>query len=115
MDQIAAHHSQNEEGQLIAKAIEAHGGHEQWLRNEVLEFRWIYHMNDRGPNAKTNTLQRVDTSTLEAVNEIPNSDVRFGWTGKEAWVMPPDAPRRPTPRFWGSHPLLFYWYPVCVC
>jgi hypothetical protein len=111
VDQIAVHHSQNEGGQLIAQAIEAHGGLEQWLLNEVIEFRWIYHMNDRGPNAKTNTFQRIDTSTLEAVHEIPDSDIRFGWTGNEAWINPPDAPQRPNPRFWALTPYYFIGIP----
>ncbi|MCZ6673956.1 MAG: hypothetical protein O7C75_13575 [Verrucomicrobia bacterium] len=103
--------SKNEGGRLLAEAIQAHGGHKQWLLNEVLEFRWTYHMTDRGPNAVTETLQRVDTSSLEAVHELPGSDVRFGWTGKEAWLMPADAPRRPNPRFWALTPYYFIGIP----
>ncbi|MDA0348265.1 MAG: hypothetical protein O3C43_14920 [Verrucomicrobia bacterium] len=112
IDQVDAHLSQNEGGQLMAEAIEAHGGLKHWLKNEVLEFRWIYHMNDRGPDVKTNTLQRVDTSSFKAVHEMPDSDIRFGWTGTEAWLHPADAPaQRLNPRFWALTPYYFIGIP----
>jgi hypothetical protein len=111
VDQIEAHQSQNEGGQLIGQAIAAHGGLESWLENEVIEFRWIYHMNDRGPNVKTNTLQRVDTSSFQAVHEMPDSEVTFGWNGTEGWIYPADAPRRPNPRFWSLTPYYFIGIP----
>jgi hypothetical protein len=112
VDQVDTHLAQNEGGQLMAQAIEAHGGLKHWLKNEVLEFRWIYHMNDRGPDVKTNTLQRVDTSTFEAVHKMADSDIRFGWTGTEAWLQTADAPApRLSPRFWALTPYYFVGIP----
>ena len=111
VDMVADHHAKSEGGRMIAESIQAHGGHKQWLQNEVLEFRWTYHMNDRGPDVKTDTLQRIDTSSLEAVHEIPNTDIRFGWTGSEGWISPADAPRRPNPRFWALTPYYFIGIP----
>ena len=47
----------------------------------------------------------------QAVHEVAGSDVRFGWTGQEAWVTPADAPRRPNPRFWALTPYYFIGIP----
>jgi hypothetical protein len=53
----------------------------------------------------------VDTSSLAAVHEVAESEVRFGWTGKEAWLTPADAPTQPHPRFWSLTPYYFIGIP----
>ncbi len=112
VDKVHDHLNQSPGGQLIAEALVAHGGLKNWLENEVLEFRWIYHMNDRGPDAVVNTKQSVDTSSLKAVHTVPNSDVRFGWDGSDAWISPADAEfPGPPPRFWSLTPYYFVGIP----
>ncbi len=34
--------------ELVMESIAAHGGKEKWYGNGQLQFRWIYHMEDRG-------------------------------------------------------------------
>ncbi len=112
VDKIETHLSQSEGGQLIVEAMDAHGGLQTWLENEVLEFRWIYHMNDRGPNAVVNTKQKVDTSSMKAVHTVPDSDIQFGWDGSDAWISPAETEfSGPPPRFWSLTPYYFVGVP----
>ncbi|NNF08521.1 MAG: hypothetical protein HKN21_17295 [Candidatus Eisenbacteria bacterium] len=110
-EQMDAHLQMSEGGQLIAASIKAHGGLETWLNNEVLEFRWVYHMRDRGPDAVVNTKQSVDTRSRQARHTVAGSDVTFGWTGSEAWIAPADAEFSPPPRFWALTPYYFVAIP----
>lgn len=110
-DKVTAHLKASAGGSRIADAMETHGGYARWLENGVLHFRWVYHMSDRGPDAVVNTLQWVDPDSLEALHEVADSDIRFGWTGSDAWVHPADATFTPPPRFWSLTPFYFVGVP----
>lgn len=58
LDQIPEDYGQNGGERLIAAFIKADGGHKQWLQNEVPQFHWSYHLNDRRPNIRIEYLQR---------------------------------------------------------
>lgn len=111
VEQVNSYLEETEGGQWVADAIRAHGGLDTWLSNQVLQFRWTYHMSDLGPDMKISSLQRVDTSSYEAAHEISGSEVRFGWTGEDAWIYPPDSPLQPHPRFWSLTPYYFVGIP----
>ena len=111
IEQFESHLQATPGGLLIAESIEAQGGLEKWLDEEVLEFRWIYHMSDRGPKAVVNTLQRVDLHSRIAKHEASDSDIVFGWNGTDAWIHPADASFTPPPRFWALTPFYFVGVP----
>lgn len=108
---VRTHHGTNPGGQLLLKAMEAHGGMEQWYGNGILSFRWIYMMKDRGPDAKVDTFQSVDLSSMEAIHQVPGTDIRFGWTGDAAWIDPADASFAIPARFWALTPIYFVGIP----
>jgi len=104
----------SEGGQLLAKAIEAHGGLEPWFGNGLLKFRWIYRMQDRGPEAVVDTVQTIDPWSSMAVHEVPGGEITFGWTGEEAWILPADAEFSPPPHFWSLTPFYFLGVPFVL-
>ena len=56
--------------QLVMDSIAAHGGTEKWYGNGQLQFRWKYHMSDKGPEAVVDTVQTVDPKTMAVVHEV---------------------------------------------
>ncbi len=96
---------------LLMESITAHGGAEKWYGNGQLQFRWKYHMSDKGPDAVVDTLQTVDTETMAVVHEVAGSDVKFGMSGGEYWVRPEGAEFMPPPRFWALTPFYFIGMP----
>ena len=97
--------------QLVMESIEAHGGKEQWYGNGQLQFRWRYHMTDRGPDAIVDTIQTVDPSTLAVVHEVVGRDISFGMNGGEVWIRPKGAEFSPPPKFWALTPFYFVGIP----
>ena len=97
--------------ELVMESIAAHGGAEKWYGNGQLQFRWTYHMSDKGPEAIVNTVQTVDPSTMAVVHEAVGKDVRFGMNGGEDWIEPKDAEFTPPPRFWSLTPFYFLGIP----
>ncbi len=101
----------NEGRDLVMSSIEAHGGKDTWYGNGQLQFRWIYHMTDRGPKAIVDTTQTVDTKTLAAVHEVTGKDIRFGINKGKAWITPKGSKHMPPPRFWALTPFYFIGIP----
>ncbi|MGJ8656712.1 MAG: hypothetical protein ACSHX6_09690 [Akkermansiaceae bacterium] len=101
----------NEGQQLVKDSIEAHGGAEKWYSNGLIQFRWKYHMSDKGPEAIVDTTQVVDTSSLAVVHEVTGKDVKFGMNGGEAWISPKGAEFMPPVRFWSLTPYYFLGIP----
>jgi len=102
----------NEARQLVMESIEAHGGKEKWYASGQLQFRWKYHMTDKGPNAIVDTIQTIDPSTLAVVHEVVGRDVRFGMSDNgEVWIRPSGAEFSPPPRFWALTPFYFVGIP----
>ena len=97
--------------QLVMDSIEAHGGKDKWYGNGQLQFQWKYHMSDKGPEAVVDTIQTVDTSSLDVVHEVVGKDIRFGISGGESWILPEDAEFSPPPRFWALTPFYFIGIP----
>lgn len=104
--------SMREEGhKLVMETIEAHGGTKKWYGNGQLQFRWTYHMTDRGPKAIVDTLQTVDTSSLDAMHKVEGKDITFGVSGGEYWIRPMDAEFMPPYKFWTLTPYYFMGIP----
>ncbi|MGE9271320.1 MAG: hypothetical protein ACQKBU_11005 [Verrucomicrobiales bacterium] len=103
--------SSNPARDLVMESIEAHGGTENWYNNGLLQFRWTYHMSDKGPEAIVDTIQTVDPSSLAVVHEVVGKDIRFGMNDGEDWIRPADAEFSPPPRFWALTPFYFIGIP----
>ncbi len=96
---------------LVMESIEAHGGTGKWYGNGQLQFRWTYHMTDKGPEAVVDTIQTVDTKTMAVKHEVVGKDVTFGMSDGEDWIRPEGAEFTPPPRFWSLTPFYFLGMP----
>lgn len=96
---------------LVMKSIEAHGGTEKWYGSGQLQFRWTYHMTDRGPEAIVDTVQTVDPKTLAVKHEVVGKDITFGLNNGVDWIRPKDSEFTPHPRFWALTPTYFLGIP----
>jgi len=96
---------------LVMESIEAHGGNEKWYSNGLLQFRWKYHMTDKGPEAIVDTTQVVDTSNLSVVHQVTGKDITFGMNNGEAWISPKGSKFMPPVRFWSLTPYYFIGIP----
>lgn len=102
-----------EAGRMVHAAIEAHGGLARWYGNGPLHFRYAYERLFGEP--PLTTAQTVDPWQARAVHAMmPDSSVRFGWTGEEAWVQPAGAEPPINPRFWSLTPYYFVGMPFVL-
>lgn len=96
---------------LVMESIKAHGGTEKWYGNGQLQFRWTYHMTDKGPEVIVDTKQTVDTESLAVVHEVVGKDIRFGMNGGKTWITPEGSEFMPPPKFWSLTPFYFIGIP----
>ena len=101
----------NEGQQLVMDSIAAHGGTEKWYDNGLLQFRWVYHMTDRGPKAIVDTSETIDPRNLNVVHEVTGKDIKFGMNGGKAWISPKGTEFKPPVRFWSHTPFYFMGIP----
>ncbi len=94
---------------LIMDSITAHGGADTWHGNGQLQFRWTYHMTDKG--AIVDTTQTVDTASLAVVHQVEGKDIRFGSNAGETWVTPEGSKVIPPAKFWSLTPYYFIGIP----
>lgn len=97
--------------ELVMESIQAHGGTEKWYGNGQLQFRWKYHMSDRGAGAIVDTIQTVDPRTMAVVHEVVGTGAKFGMNGGKFWIRPEEAEFTPPPRFWALTPFYFFGIP----
>ncbi|MFW5967641.1 MAG: hypothetical protein ACOCV2_09000 [Persicimonas sp.] len=105
--------SETEEGELVWRSIEAHGGLERWYANGPIYFRFDYRpLGERPPN---DTYSLVDTWSSRARQWVADDrDVQFGWDGEKGWLNPPDAETHIKPRFWALTPYYFIAMPFVL-
>ena len=105
------HLSKTDGGKLLWDSIEAHGGLDKWFANGLLEFRWTYHMKDRG--LVKDSTQIIDTWSSKArhVGLGSMEGTTFGWDGAKAWIEPKDANIGIPPGFWALTPYYFVGVP----
>lgn len=101
----------NEARELVMESIQAHGGAEKWYENGQLQFRWKYHMTDKGPQAVVDTVQTVDTSTLDVVHHVVKKDIKFGMNGGKYWIRPEGTEFAPPHQFWALTSFYFLGIP----
>lgn len=96
---------------LVRESMAAHGGLEKWYGNGQLQFRWVYHMEDKDPVVIKNTLQTFDPKTMAVKHQVADSETTFGMNKGEAWIRPKDAEFSSPPSFWALTPIYFFGIP----
>jgi hypothetical protein len=104
--------AETEEGQLLWKALETHGGLDRWYANGPLFFRFNYqNLKTGGPD----TYQTIDTWSAKArLQLVSDTAIEYGWDGEKAWKYPYDADVKTNPRFWALTPFYFTGVPFVL-
>jgi hypothetical protein len=109
--------AQNEGGQRILRAIEAHGGLEAWYRAPTSSYTWEYANKEVDVRFKSflvvdNRTRRAhhDLLTTGSYDDAQPVDARFAWDGERAWIAP-DSIEQPNPRFWALSGFYFQQIP----
>lgn len=111
-EEAQARLNSTEAGRLVQAAISAHGGLERWYGSGPLLFRYRY---ERAEGPPIDTRQVVDPWAARARHAtMPDSSVRFGWTGRQAWVAPAGAEAPINARFWSLTPYYFVGMPFVL-
>lgn len=112
--------TQNEGGQRVLRAIEAHGGLEAWYRAPTSSYTWEYantkaDLRFRSFLVVDNRTRQVYHDLLEvgSFDEARPVDARFAWDGERAW-MAPDSIEQPNPRFWALSGFYFQQIPFVL-
>ncbi|MCB9745625.1 MAG: hypothetical protein H6741_21645 [Alphaproteobacteria bacterium] len=102
-------------GQVLAKALEAHGGLEAWYAAETLDFEFDY-APVGAPEKRKHTRSRVELRSARVVQEElgEGADARFGWDGARAWVTPSPEALNVDARFWALTPYYFVGVPFVL-
>ncbi len=112
--------SQNEGGQRLLRAIEAHGGLPAWHRAPTSSYTWTY--ANEGADLRFKSFLVVDNRTRRAYHDLlavgayddaRPVDARFAWTGERAWIAPASL-KRPNPRFWALTGFYFQQIPFVL-
>jgi hypothetical protein len=112
--------AQNEGGQRVLQAIEAHGGLEAWYRAPTSSYTWAY--ANKGADLRFKSFLVVDNRTRRAYHDLlltgtyddPREvDARFAWDGEQAWIAP-DSIEQPNPRFWALSGFYFQQIPFVL-
>ncbi|MCG2461625.1 hypothetical protein K8352_12765 [Flavobacteriaceae bacterium F89] len=100
------------EGQILCKAMERRGGLARWYTNGPLHFRFTYkNLKTGGPD----TYQTIDTWSSKARHQlVSDTNIEYGWDGKQAWKYPYNAKIEENPRFWALTPFYFLGIPFVL-
>lgn len=100
-----------EAGQIIWRAMEAHGGLANWYSNGPLSFQFDY--EPRGEGESRNTVEQVDTwRNLTRHQATNDSSAQYGWGAEGPWITKKDtATFKYNTRFWSLTPIYFLGQP----
>lgn len=107
-------------GQLVLRAIEAHGGLDLWYDTPTSAFAWEY--SNVGMGFRFKSYQVADNRTRDIYHELRSlgtpdktepTDGRFAWDGSQAWIQPATM-ERINPRFWATTPYYFELIPFVL-
>ena len=110
----------SEGGQLVLRAIEAHGGLETWYNTRTSAFAWEY--SNAGMDFRFKSYQVADNRTrliyheLQTLGTCANPEPAtgsFAWNGTDAWIHPA-AIKAINPRFWATTPYYFQLIPFLL-
>lgn len=87
--------NQSEAGQVLLRALAAHGGWDKWALRQTAQYHW--EQTNRGTKNVWET--RLDLPRARVRIDSPSGDVAAGWDGTDAWANPPTAPVAGNARF----------------
>ncbi|MDW3195559.1 MAG: hypothetical protein R8G66_24500 [Cytophagales bacterium] len=101
----------SEAGKLVWKAIEYHGGLNNWWSNGPLYFRFNYRPKP-GTGQYRDTYETADYwRSITRHQRVENTSVEYGWDGNQAWYAPDTATIPYNTRFWALTPYYFAGMP----
>ncbi len=110
----------SEGGQLVLRAIDAHGSLDTWYNTPTSAFAWEY--SNPGMGLRFKSYQVADNHTRHIYHRLvslgspdsPNPATgRFAWDGTSAWIHPA-AIEAINPRFWATTPYYFQLIPFVL-
>ncbi len=103
-----------EAGKIVWRAMEAHGGLQNWYSNGPLSFHFDYVPLD-GSTVR-NTYQTIDTWSNKARHQnVVDRTQEFGWTGEKSWKQVRDSTSFPFDmKFWALTPYYFLGQPFVL-
>ena len=106
--------STTEAGKIVWKAMEAHGGLDNWYNNGPIGFHFNYQPLDGG--VARNTYQIINPWNSTARHQdFEDRSKEYGWDGKQAWVTTKDtASFKYNTRFWSITPYFFIGQPFVL-
>lgn len=100
-------------GQLIAAAITAHGGLENWYSQSPLYFHFNY--RPVGDGTVRNSYSHNDYVNARSVHQsVDQEGISYGFDGTNAWKFPADSEPSVSPRFWSLTPYYFVGLPFVL-
>ena len=101
-------------GELVLRAINAHGGLDNWYAQSPLYYRFNYRPMDKDAQVRDSYILN-DYVHARAVHQVANDrDVTYGFDGEDAWQNPADAELSISPRFWSLTPYYFVGLPFVL-
>ena len=98
----------SEGGQLVLRAIEAHGGLEAWYNAPTSSYTWEYANVDMNFRFKSHMVVHNqsrfayhDLLELGSFEKAEPVEGQFAWDGTDAWMYPASI-EQPNPRFWAT-------------
>ena len=103
----------SEEGKLLWKSIQAHGGLPKWFSNGPISLHFDYQPLDGGK--RRDSYQVIDQWSVRAIHEVASDrTMKYGWDGTNAWSFPEGADVGVNPRFWSTTPFYFVGLPFVL-
>lgn len=106
--------STTEGGQMILRAIEAHGGLDAWHNAETSAYIWGFAGSMRTRLVAHNRTRQVYHDILSIEGEAVQGRAQMAWDGSEAWVYPDSLMDRVSPRFMATTGYYFQSIPFVL-
>ncbi len=106
--------SATEGGQMVLRAIEAHGGLEAWHNAETSSYVWGFAGGMRSSLVAHNRTRQIYHDILAFADEEVKGRVQMAWDGSEAWVYPDSLMNSVNPRFMATTGYYFQSIPFVL-
>lgn len=106
--------SATEGGQMVLRAIEAHGGLDAWHNAETSAYIWGFSGSMRSRLVAHNRTRQIYHDILAFADEEVQGRVQMAWDGSEAWVYPDSLMEVVNPRFMATTGYYFQSIPFVL-
>ena len=106
--------SATEGGQMVLRAIEAHGGLDAWHNAETSAYIWGFAGGMRTRLVANNRTRQIYHDILAFADEAVQGSVQMAWDGSEAWVYPDSLMDMVNPRFMATTGYYFQSIPFVL-